>query len=314
MLKKKESKPLPPIEVFLESVELLGDAAVKYAKVVGEVDMPGKEDPLTRSTPMYVTAGKAVIRLTAKYDVADAKDPVRDALVKAFQTEEEEDSELLINVYGVDSKNKEHEIGFVSLRLERLLATKQDIKLQTVRVCSNDEAGTHVANLRYSVTALASLLELEGEARAQIASRLRDKAVEAGLGIELGVKTLSLSDLKTSPPTVQLRAEIVGATAEPVVSSTIGVADGRYKPEFEAAFAAPAGSRLRSEMQAALRDRTLELRLTVESVAKGKASAVGEAVVGLLGILDDGDDLEAKEVEVTVADGKKGRKRIGVVT
>ena len=107
---------------------------------------------------------------------------------------------------------------------------------------------------------------------------------------------------------------VVGATAEPVVSSTIGVADGRYKPEFEAAFAAPAGSRLRSEMQAALRDRTLELRLTVESVAKGKASAVGEAVVGLLGILDDGDDLEAKEVEVTVADGKKGRKRIGVVT
>ena len=74
------------------SVSLKGKAAL-HAKVLVEVDMPGKEDDLTRSAAAPVKLGEAKVNLAAKYDVGQYDSPVRAALVAALQTEEEEDSE-----------------------------------------------------------------------------------------------------------------------------------------------------------------------------------------------------------------------------
>ena len=106
----KGPPPAATLSVHVATVSLRGKAALN-SKVLVEVDMPGKEDELTRSEPIPVKLGEAKVNLLARYEVGDADSPVRAALIAALQTEDEDDSLLLINVKSISENGAEVLLG-----------------------------------------------------------------------------------------------------------------------------------------------------------------------------------------------------------
>ena len=100
-------KPKPDVELVftLESVELKGKAATVKppAQVLVEVDVPGDEGDLQKSPAAAIKMGVAKLNFVARYVVGDGSS-VRKAIVDALQTENEEDSEVIINLNAVNDK------------------------------------------------------------------------------------------------------------------------------------------------------------------------------------------------------------------
>ena len=94
------------IELTVGSVSLTSKLAQRYdgKKVIVELDMPGQEDELKRSAAVVLKLGEAKVNWLCKYEIGSSgsDNPVREALIAALLTDEDEDSEVLINVYGVN--------------------------------------------------------------------------------------------------------------------------------------------------------------------------------------------------------------------
>ena len=99
--------------ITLETLELKGKTATVKppAQIFVEIDMPGDEGELTKSTKAAVKVGAAKLGFTARYDIAPASS-VRRALVAALQTEAEDDSEVLLTLLGLaDGKTADAQAG-----------------------------------------------------------------------------------------------------------------------------------------------------------------------------------------------------------
>lgn len=188
------------IMVQVESVELKGRAATVKppTQLLVEIDMPGDEGELKKIPVAPVKLGVARFPSSrVVYDVSNTKKGVAAALIDALETQEEEDSELLLNVIAVSplgalkstrakekgaaAKEKagttpeEALLGTASVRLERILATSRDLKSQALTV--SDDSGAVVAEVRVSITALAALTSLERLAKEKAADASREKAL-----------------------------------------------------------------------------------------------------------------------------------------
>ena len=230
----RSKAPALSITVQLDVVELVGKAA-QHDKVIVEVDMPGvEEDDLTKSTPASVKLGQAKVNLLAKYDLGESS-PMRTTLIRALQTEEEEDSEMLLVLSSVNAKGKTTELGTATFRLEKILATKQDVKAQQLPFYGKDKGVA--ATAKVSVTALAALQSLEGDARKAMAHGANAAAAEKGSALAVHVLALSFGslDAKKQPPHAALRAELVGAPSASVAPhAAVALEKGEAELDFEA--------------------------------------------------------------------------------
>ena len=208
---RRSSEVGPPIAIDVGSVTLKGKTAVAASKVVIELDMPGKEDEMIKSEAAAVKTGVANVNLKARFEVFKSGDPVREALIAALQTEEEEDSEVLIYLHGVSGTGAQNTLGVASFRLERILATKKDVKAQLVPFLDN--AGSTVAEAKMTVTALAALSALQAEARQQQSYKLEAAATTSGDVIGASITQLSLRQLRADkiPPFAVVRCELLGS-------------------------------------------------------------------------------------------------------
>lgn len=301
------------ILVSVDSVELLGKMALT-PKVSVHIDMPGKEDQLEKTGPKAVVKGHAKFGHLVRYDVSAAsrsEGGVRDALVAALQTEEEEDSEVLFIVNAVGSK--ETELGTATFRLERILATRNDVKAHPLPL--HGAGNAVIGSVNVSITALAALRAFEAEANEAMAKAEKSQARRGGAVIHLSVSKLSLRQLPTSktPPSGALRAELVGvASAAPISCPAIKLQGGESDVDFDATFAVPAGSQLRTDLGRARRTGVLKMRIAVDGVNKsGKASALGVAEVNLSGSSESLEEMEGDETTLVVHSVGKDAAVIG---
>ena len=165
--------------ITLESLELKGKTATVKppSQVFVELDIPGDEGELTKSTKATVKLAAAKVGYQAKYDVQPGSS-VRKALVDALQTETEEDSEVILTLLGLaDGKTKDDDakvLGEAKIKLERLLVTKSDLK--SAPVTFFDDSKTPVAELKVSTTCLAAMQTIDREVKENLAGAAHEAA------------------------------------------------------------------------------------------------------------------------------------------
>lgn len=281
-VRKATALPEDNLVFLLESVKLVGKTATVKppTQLLMEVDVPGDEGELTKTPVAKVSLGVAKLNFTAKYNVqgdtgSKPASSIRTALVAGLQTEEEDDTEVIVDLKAVGAKGEESELGSCSIRLERILATGSDVKSATIAV--NDAKGVQVAELKYSTTVLAALQALERQVNKDLAESALKKATNDGQLLALDVSHISLADLppKSRPAHAQLKVELVGvAGAAPVACPAVPLTDGAAEVDFHAAFPVPPGSQLRTAVEAARRKGTLKLKVVLEAIVKSKSDTI----------------------------------------
>ena len=103
---------------------------------------------------------------------------------------------MLLVLSSVNAKGKTTELGTATFRLEKILATKQDVKAQQLPFYGKDKGVA--ATAKVSVTALAALQSLEGDAQKAMAHGANAAAAEKGSA--LAVHVLALSHCRAMTP------------------------------------------------------------------------------------------------------------------
>ena len=312
------------IDFAIVSCSLVKEAA-KYSQVLVEIDMPGQEDDLQRSNKTPVKLGEAKVNWTAKYDVGVGGGlAVRKALVAAMQSEEEEDSEVLLSLIGINGKGKEVILGAATYRLEKILATKKDIVKEALPILGDGDK--KMGDMTVSIKALAALTALQAEADAEMAESQVKAAEKTNQVLALNVIELDLGQKKTPMDSASLRFEVVGAppSLKPISSPALKLGGNNVASEvdFDASWAVPLGTPLRTELMKARRAGLLKLRVHIDEQKKkivgsgDKAVPIGVAELNLSGSLNGKElrDVEDEDVELVIKGLSSSASQIGTLT
>jgi hypothetical protein len=191
------------IELTVVSVSLTSKLAQRYdgKKVIVELDMPGQEDELKRSAAVVLKLGEAKVNWLCKYEIGSSgsDNPVREALIAALLTDEDEDSEVLINVYGVNEDSpttsakkdsaaaKETLLGTAVFRLETILHNKQEVHGESLPV--RDAASSQVGELTLTTHSLAAMTALKADAMEAAAADVAAKATKSRQVLVLALRS-----------------------------------------------------------------------------------------------------------------------------
>lgn len=309
------------IELTVVSVSLTSKLAQRYdgKKVIVELDMPGQEDELKRSAAVVLKLGEAKVNWLCKYELGSSgsDNPVREALIAALLTDEDEDSEVLINVYGVNedapttsakkdsAAAKETLLGTAVFRLETILHNKQEVHGESLPV--RDAASSQVGELTLTTHSLAAMTALKADAMEAAAADVAAKATKSRQVLVLKATELALDAKSPKALAVEyaaLRCEVVGVPPgllQPISCPALPLTDSAAALEFDATWPVPPGTALRTALMKARRQSSLKLRIYVDSVKKGgKATPLGTAEVDLSKSIDGLRDVEDEESELPI--------------